>query len=430
MNLYYRYLLAILLFEVSCLSIYAQTDLPCMVISEAQNFAKDKIVLKIFTDDSTWKIVDKQRNGASYRSYSSIFKSHTPLLFYGKFDDDWFLLVEPRKNIKISLPEGYDIEHIMAGDIPRTPILAPEIFRLKKIKPTEGIPKEKLTRLYNPIKGEFITDFCQVNTESVSDFLITELYSNDPVNIISELIDLKNNRRFVRPRKQNDKIVYYRFPGEDCIVFSTYFPGRRRESRHDILCDRELNPIFELPDDWIFVSPMREGLACIRRNSGTDDNPVWEYGAVDQSGKIRFRGLPFLVPFNEGLACFGQQIGTKKTNDPVNHLKYGYINPDGDIILAPTFDRAINFRDGTAFVEIFAENQDRGQIFQIDKTGKKIREIKTWTPWLYVLREGVVLSVDTPLPGLYDFDENCLWHADNVENVRDLMSRGLYGFPD
>ncbi len=106
-----------------------------------------------------------------------------------------------------------------------------------------------------------------------------------------------------------------------------------------------------------FNSSFSDGLVAINFSNGKDEksnndsNNVGDikWGFADKKGKIvippKFIGDYFYPPrFSEGLSSIKSAYGFDK--------KYGYIDKSGEYVIQPTYDKAYDFKDGLAIVEI------------------------------------------------------------------------------
>jgi hypothetical protein len=101
------------------------------------------------------------------------------------------------------------------------------------------------------------------------------------------------------------------------------------------------------------------GLACIWIK---DDS---KYGFIDKKGNIKKWRFYYVQDFSEGLAPVA-----KETN---GHLKVGYIDTRGNLVLDYKFDMALPFTEGLAAV--WADNK----FFYIDKEGRIILKVNADT---------------------------------------------------
>lgn len=121
--------------------------------------------------------------------------------------------------------------------------------------------------------------------------------------------------------------------------------------------------IKELEPTWIQVSDFADGLAVVKQKVGSKYN----YFYINIKGEKVFPQLPIgyissaspIRPLNDGLRAY-------PAKDEVNYLgtKWGYIDADGKIIIAPRFSQVEDFSEGYAWVKT-----SEGDVCLIDKTG-------------------------------------------------------------
>lgn len=92
------------------------------------------------------------------------------------------------------------------------------------------------------------------------------------------------------------------------------------------------------------------------------------FGLTDQAGKLllepRYYGIGF---FSEGLAVYIPQV-LKKYGERNPHIRIGYLDTQGNTVIAPQFADAKPFGDGVAWVQ----QPDNGDWLLIDRTGKTL----------------------------------------------------------
>ena len=119
-------------------------------------------------------------------------------------------------------------------------------------------------------------------------------------------------------------------------------------------------------DDW---SPFSEGLARVTRGGYAVYDAQVEgavSGYIDETGKVVIP-LQFGYPandFHEGLAAVSFCVGPIKNEWP--EWKMGFIDKFGEFVIQPQYDRASDFQEGLARVEL------DGKIGFIDKQGKTV----------------------------------------------------------
>lgn len=152
-----------------------------------------------------------------------------------------------------------------------------------------------------------------------------------------------------------------------------------------------------------------------------------KYGYIDNTGKIIIQPqFNAYNEFSEGLAVV--QAGKVKTIERINFFGkvfeqyvggYGYIDTKGKIVIEPKFDRAYNFREGLAAVEI------DGKQGYIDKRGKiaiepKFSQASTFNEGMAQIEiKGKCGYIDSTgeivIPAKFD---NCRkWNADFSEGL-------------
>ena len=102
---------------------------------------------------------------------------------------------------------------------------------------------------------------------------------------------------------------------------------------------------------------------------------------LDNKGKVKFTLQPVNGKevtvcesrYDEGLLLIGVDGGNDK-------IKYGYINTDGKVVIAPKFSEGWNFKDGLAIVCLSDEIWDEKVEYAIiDKKGETVKKFRTGT---------------------------------------------------
>lgn len=104
--------------------------------------------------------------------------------------------------------------------------------------------------------------------------------------------------------------------------------------------------VIEMKYDYAF--PFSDGLAIVRWGDLFKNDLRF----IDQSGKVKYK-IPYkdIYPFSEGLACFYESG------------KWGYINQNFEVAIAPRFDSPSSFKGGLALVTV------DGKLMYIDHAG-------------------------------------------------------------
>ncbi len=139
---------------------------------------------------------------------------------------------------------------------------------------------------------------------------------------------------------------------------------------------------------------------------------------LDNKGKVKFTLQPVNGKevtecesrYNEGLLLIGVDDGDDKT-------KYGYINTDGKVVIAPKFSRGSNFKDGLAIVCLSDEIWDEKVEYAIiDKKGETVKKFRTGTrPVDYEFKDGYLI--------LRDSNDRCLIVDKKGETVTKLPAK-------
>lgn len=135
--------------------------------------------------------------------------------------------------------------------------------------------------------------------------------------------------------------------------------------------------------------------------------PAWKMIAKLFGEKYRFRAIKENVPFNSGLMLYsepdqeefyfdksGKQTFSQKFKSATNFSeglaavsidgkKYGFINPQGEVIIPFIYDHITPFVNGTAAVGISKETDGKliNQYFIINKKGERISDIFDYIHW-------------------------------------------------
>lgn len=119
---------------------------------------------------------------------------------------------------------------------------------------------------------------------------------------------------------------------------------------------------------------------------------------LDNKGKVKFTLQPVngkevtkcFSRYNEGLLLIGVDDGDDKT-------KYGYINTEGKVVIAPKFSDGSSFKDGLAIVCLSDETEgEKVEYAIIDKKGETVKKFRTGTrPVAYGFVEGYLILRDS-----------------------------------
>jgi hypothetical protein len=125
-----------------------------------------------------------------------------------------------------------------------------------------------------------------------------------------------------------------------------------------------------IPPKWLDATDFSNGLAWVMNKD--------RRGYIDKAGKLvlEFDENVFGLPFSEGLAPLA--------NDK---YKWGYINRDGEWVIEPQWDEAMNFKNGMAMVN------DLAKWGYIDTTGQLV--IKYGYDWAKDFTDGVAFRCRT-----------------------------------
>ncbi len=139
---------------------------------------------------------------------------------------------------------------------------------------------------------------------------------------------------------------------------------------------------------------------------------------LDNKGKVKFTLQPINGKevtecesrYNEGLLLIGVDDGDDKT-------KYGYINTEGKVVIAPKFSEGWNFKDGLAIVCLSDEIWDEKVEYAIiDKKGETVKKFRTGTrPVDYEFKDGYLI--------LRDSNDRCLIVDKKGETVTKLPAK-------
>ncbi len=130
-----------------------------------------------------------------------------------------------------------------------------------------------------------------------------------------------------------------------------------------------------IPAKYSEVGNFSEGVALVEQDG--------KWLLIDKNGKTVAKcnelddyGFITILDFNEGMGDFHDGMAMFNAEG-----KYGFINKQGKIAIRPSFDYAMNFKNGLAFVGLETENEDATiyRIGYIDKKGNFV--------WSYTQRE-------------------------------------------
>jgi WG containing repeat len=114
-----------------------------------------------------------------------------------------------------------------------------------------------------------------------------------------------------------------------------------------------------------YASPFHEGLAIINQND--------KWGFIDKTGKIVIQ-----PQFDEVTGNFSEGLLSVRSSNG----KWGYVDKTGKFIIQPIFQKALEFSEGLAVVEI----NDKKRF--IDKTGSLALQFDKWV-YVYPFSEGL-----------------------------------------
>jgi S-layer homology domain/WG containing repeat len=163
---------------------------------------------------------------------------------------------------------------------------------------------------------------------------------------------------------QGQKMGFLDFDGRMAIAPHFDAVGNFSEGLAWVQQDNQFG--FILPDGTMAIAPQfdeaqsfRENLAAVRQDN--------QWGFIDRTGVMRIALQPYRVSaFSDGLARIEQPPqGTQTT------WRYGFMDTQGQVVIAPSFDAASNFSAGLASVMRFAtEVGAMPQVGYINKAGE------------------------------------------------------------
>jgi hypothetical protein len=170
--------------------------------------------------------------------------------------------------------------------------------------------------------------------------------------------------------------------------------------------DFVIQPSFDHADDF------EEGAAVVI------DNLI--YKVIDTKGTAVFESDNTIRSFHNGLAAFATTVD--------NQGLYGYIDPNGQVIIEPQFLMADDFgENGQAFVST-AENE----YAVIDKTGKIIKSFPLETPGNYIcdFKDGYLIynNIDNGKFGVLSINGDKIFEP--IYNQITYLGKGLFAFKD
>lgn len=159
-----------------------------------------------------------------------------------------------------------------------------------------------------------------------------------------------------------------------------------------------LKPIYDSP-----VEDFHRGRAPVSKDIGMNNGVVIDKFYVDIKGRSypepepdeRFEDFDGIDPFFEGLAAF------------MRDYKYGFVNRQGNIVIAPQFQIAGFFSEGLAPVEIDKGQNYRASWGYIDSKGKLV--INPQFDWAWEFSEGRGLVAVGDKVGYIDRAGHYIW---------------------
>jgi len=143
------------------------------------------------------------------------------------------------------------------------------------------------------------------------------------------------------------------YPFYDGLAMVTVIEGESRGKRGFI--DKEGN--FVIKPIYAYAKDFSDGLAKV--TFGTKDDPGWKF--IRPDGSVAFT-------LNSRYDCFGKFSEGFSVVHGFDNGKSGFINKQGEAVIAPQFDEANDFSEGLAAVKV------EGKWGYIDKTGKVVIE--------------------------------------------------------
>ncbi len=155
-----------------------------------------------------------------------------------------------------------------------------------------------------------------------------------------------------------------------------------------------INPVYDQASDF------SEGFAVV---FNSEDN---QYSVIDYTGKSIYKSSYNIGSYHDGMAVFDDYKDGKTLE--------GYIDTAGNIILPAVYDKASEFKDGTAYV--YADKQ----IKKIDKTGKVLSSVDINKNDIYIsdFRDGYIVynSVGSSIMEAMDYKGAKLPLPNNVSS--------------
>jgi hypothetical protein len=159
-----------------------------------------------------------------------------------------------------------------------------------------------------------------------------------------------------------------------------------------------LKPVYDSP-----VEDFYQGRAPVSKDIGMNNGVVIDKFYIDIKGRSypepepdeRYEDFDDINPFFEGLAAFRRDY------------KYGFVNRQANIVIAPQFEIAGFFSEGLAPVEIDKGQNYRGSWGYINRQGKLV--IKSQFDWAWEFSEGRALVAVGHQVGYIDRTGRYIW---------------------
>ncbi len=163
----------------------------------------------------------------------------------------------------------------------------------------------------------------------------------------------------------------------------------------------------ELEENCDFIGVSSTGTVQLTRLSdnyispryGIEKKRFFEFMLVDAHGRIKapWGRFKYMESYSDDRAKFTNEAveylkraqskyfdeirEMEKTNDAVLHERYGYLDENGDVVIAERFEQCSSFSDGTAYADP-VEHDGRPNLI-IDKNGETIGHYKPKTSGLF-----------------------------------------------